>query len=259
MIDWTLVIVSYSRAQTLRDKTLSYLATTDVPRDRIEIFVANDSEAVAYREAIGPDLKIIVGEPGMRAIRNFVQQHYETGAKLFCLDDDIEALHEKVDDKTTRPLRNLVQFVDTGFDLAEKTKLRLWGVGAVLNPFFMSNRPSTNLKYIVGCAWGCINDRDPALSVTLDDKEDFERSLKYYLADGGVLRLNWVAPKTRYYKEPGGMQVTRTPKRVNESALILAQRYPMLCSLKHKKTSSHLELRLHDKRKTIPETPKANP
>ena len=37
-------------------------------------------------------------------------------------------------------------------------------------------------------------------------KEDFEKSIQYYLADGGVTRFNYVAPKTKYYSEDGGIQ-----------------------------------------------------
>ena len=40
----------------------------------------------------------------------------------------------------------------------------------------------------------------------IHEGEDFERSIRYYIADGGVTRFNYVAPKTKYYSEKGGIQ-----------------------------------------------------
>ena len=59
---------------------------------------------------------------------------------------------------------------------------------------------------------GVVNNRKAELR-TIDDKEDYERSIKYYLKDGGVLRFNNVTCRTNCRKEPGGMQVERTKKR----------------------------------------------
>ena len=53
---------------------------------------------------------------------------------------------------------------------------------------------------------------------TVDDKEDFERSIKYYLKDNGLLRFNNGTIKTKCYKEPGGMQVKRTKERIHNNA-----------------------------------------
>jgi hypothetical protein len=167
---------------------------------------------------------------------------------LWCVDDDIADLFERVDDKTKRPVEDLHGFVVGAFKKCKETGFKLWGIYPVLNPFFMSDGVTTDLRYIIGCCWGCENRRDPAFSVTLDDKEDFERTIKYYLADGGILRFSGVAPATNYYGEPGGMQVERTEDRVTKSARILVERYPDLCTLNLTKKSGHAEVRLKDTR-----------
>lgn len=251
MKDWVIAIPSYRRAQTLRDKTLAYLSSCGVGPERISIFVADESERDIYRAVLGNYYHLVVAQPGMRAVRNFIQNYYQEGQLVFNLDDDLIGLFERVSDKEVRPLTALSDIIDQGFNLCQRLRLRLFGINAVLNPFFMKPEVSVNLKYIVGCAWGCINSHDPRLAVTLDDKEDFERTIKFYMLDGGVVRLNWIAPKTRYYKEPGGMQVERTEQRVDQSARYLAKTYPLFCSLNDKKKSGHLELRLRDKRVTV--------
>ena len=45
------------------------------------------------------------------------------------------------------------------------------------------------------------------------------------------------------------MQVTRTNERILESAKILEERYPELCSMYIRETTGHAELRLRDSRK----------
>jgi hypothetical protein len=85
-------------------------------------------------------------------------------------------------------------------------RCRLWGIYPVLNPLFMKKRVKLGLNYIVGAFWGVINTHEPGMEVSLDDKEDFERTLKFYMADGNVVRLEAYSLKTSYYSTPGGMQ-----------------------------------------------------
>ena len=94
---------------------------------------------------------------------------------------------------------------------------------------------------------GVVNNKKAELR-TIDDKEDYERSIKYYLKDGGVLRFTNVTCRTRCYKEPGGMQINRTKNRIHDSAVYLTQKYPLLCTLNTKKKSGYTEIRLRDKR-----------
>jgi hypothetical protein len=98
-----------------------------------------------------------------------------------------------------------------------------------------------DLRYIMGGLYGVINRR---IHVTLDDKEDFERTMLYYNRDNGVIRYNDIAAITKCYTEPGGMQVTRTKERIHASAVALAERWPHLCRLNLKKKSGFSEVRL---------------
>ena len=106
---------------------------------------------------------------------------------------------------------------------------------------------TTKLTYIMGGFTGIVNNKKAEVR-SIDDKEDYERSIKYYLKDGGVLRFNNVCVRTRCYTEPGGMQINRTKDRIYESALYLAKKYPMLCRMNMKKKSGFAEVRLRDKR-----------
>lgn len=245
-----IAVPSYQRAERCRDSTLAMLAGYEIDPARIIVFVANDAERDEYRATLVPGTygQIVVGVVGMRAIRNFIQQHYAQGTPVLNIDDDIYGLYQKVSDKKYQPLADLQLFATEAFEVTAKAGATLWGIYPVLNALFMKHSVTTDLRYVIGCFWGCYVQQGRAYTVTLDDKEDYERTLRHYLQDGVVARFNYVAPKTRYYEEPGGMQVERTRLRVMRSAVHLVQRYPKLCTLNTSKKSKWAEVRLRDKR-----------
>ena len=178
------------------------------------------------------------------------------------MDDDIYKIYDTYStnnskDKSTfkhRELKSLKDLIAQAFKLCEKSKITNWGVYPVNNPFFMKARTgdirdyvSTNLCYIIGFMTGVINNRKAEIR-TIDDKEDYERSIKYFLKDGGLLRFNNITCYTKCYKEPGGMQVERTHKRIHDSAVYLTKQYPELCTLNMTKKSGYTEVYLRDRR-----------
>jgi hypothetical protein len=79
------------------------------------------------------------------------------------------------------------------------------------------------------------------------DKEYYERSIRFYLRDGAVVRLRNIAPKTAYYTEKGGNQEYRTMETVAAGAKKLVAMFPEMCSLNLTKKSGYPEIRLRDK------------
>lgn len=244
-----IAIPSYKRAETLCKKTLKYLlqdCKTDLKC--ITIFVANEEEYKDYKKLVNKGLKIVIGKETLKGQRNFMDFYYEAGEKVLFFDDDIEGLYIKSGNKT-KLFTDLVSLYKIGFNECVKNNTALFGICAVNNGFYMNGKISTNLKYIVGCFYGQIITQDRSLSVTLEDKEDFERTILYFDKYKKVVRLNMIAPKTNYYDEDGGMQITRTEKRVTASALTLVNKYPQYCSLNTKKKSSHTEIKLNSRAK----------
>ena len=251
--DYIVAIPSYKRAETLRDKTLATLKEHRIPAERIHVFVATPEEKQRYEATLeaGTYGKLIVAIPGMAAVRNFITGHYPIGQRIVNIDDDIKGFLEfsETARRHEMPLRNLDGFIRRAFAESQKTGFRLWGIYPVPNGFFMrAGEPSIDLKYIIGAFWGITNPGIDVLKVTIDDKEDYLRSLIMYVADGGVLRFRDIAPKTAYYKEAGGMQEERTKNRVTKSAEALHRAFPDLTKLNATKKSGFLELRLRDAR-----------
>lgn len=237
-MNWRIAIPSYQRSTRLKNATLSVLREQHIPAELIDVFVANEEERAEYAATLDPTsyANLIVAVPGMGAVRNWMTDYYAEGQHVLFIDDDITGF------LTLKHEFDLSAFITKGFEECAAAGLRLWGIYPVANTYFMKEGSTDGLTYIVGCFYGVINNR--SIHVSLDDKEDYERSILYFVADGGVLRYRWVAPLTRYYKTPGGMQTTRTTQRILESAEQLVGRFPELCSLNLKKKSGHPEVRL---------------
>ena len=115
----------------------------------------------------------------------------------------------------------------------------------------MKKKVSYELKYIIGSFWGCINKKillENDELAGLGDKEDYERTIKYYMRDGGVVRFNNISVKSNYMKEPGGLQSDGRPKdRIFKNCERLLEKYPDLITISNKK--SYADLKLNDKNK----------
>lgn len=280
-MEYVVAIPSYQRPETLKNKTLSLLQDYDIEPERIHIFVANKKEEDNYRNNLEPESyhKIIRGKKGVKNIRNFMANYFDQGQAIFYIDDDISQLFQNYNDpkikmrKRKQPkiipsinsqynrsnnyltkLPCLKTLIEEGFKQAQEKEMDNWGIYPVENPYFMKPTSrneddfiSTKLNYLMGGLTGVFNNRE-AEKRTLDDKEDYERSIKYYLKDDGVIRFNNVCARTNCYTEPGGMQVERTPERIHQSAVTLCERYPELCTLNTKKKSGFSEVRLRDTR-----------
>jgi len=228
-MDYRIAIPSYKRSKTLKNKTLAYLKRTDVNLDIIDVFISDESEYDIYKNEI--DVNIIKGKIGCGGNRNFITKYYKENQKILFMDDDIKQVSRYFDKKTLVEIKDFDLMVKENFEISLSKNNNLWGIYPVHNAFFMKQTIDFGLKYIIGCFYGVVNNHKNHAFVELEDKEDFERTLKYFIHDKGVTRFNYIAPSTMYYKEAGGMQETRTKERVKNSAYTLAQKYPSLCNV----------------------------
>jgi len=240
--DYKIAIPSYKRHKTIKTKTLKLLLKHNIPKSKITIFVANQEEYDLYNKELECQYKLVIGEIGMKNIRNFIADYYDFGENIMNMDDDLEEF------VSINYCFNLDEWIRNSFELLELHDSNLFGLYPVNNKFFMKPLLRTDLRYIIGSCWGCRNMR---VKVSLDDKEDVERSILYYLRDGIILRFDDISVKSKYYKEKGGMQITRTKLRIEQSAKYLVDKYPNLCSLKMSKKHKTHELKLKDKRDKI--------
>tara|TARA_R100001163_G_scaffold6097_1_gene7016 strand:+ start:1490 stop:2254 length:765 start_codon:yes stop_codon:yes gene_type:complete len=230
-------IPSFQRYKELGTKTLNTLKNHDIPINQIDIFVANQDEYDKYKENY-PDYNIIIGVKGMKEIREFyLLNYYKEGDKIVSMDDDIECIKMK-NPRGWEPSSfeeggcpDFKKEVDLAFEECEKSKRRLWGVYPVDNHFFMKNDITYDYKLIIGGLFGIIIKKE-LCELGIDQYEDYERTIKHYIADGGVVRLNYLCCKTKNIVE-GGMGKKR---EFEKSLKYLEDNYPNLVSKKLKGT-----------------------
>lgn len=227
-MDYKIVIASHKRLALLKKKTLATLDLYGIPHDKIYIFVAEE-EYEEYKSSL-LSYHVEKGGVGIPAQRNAITSFFDEGEYLFCMDDDIRRFLEysEHNNRHEQQLEDLDSFIKRGFDEAEKARVSLWGLYPVANGRWMKKDCSKGLFFIYGCSFGVINRKD--IPITLEVKNDYERSLRFYMRDHGVLRCNWVAPVQSYMKQKGGLRSIRTIEKEKECCQKLKEIFPDFCS-----------------------------
>jgi len=257
--DYVVAIPSYKRNKLIQEKTLKLLNNYQIPKKKIFIFVANATEYKLYLNTIPKELyhKMIIGKKGLKHQRNIISNYFKEGQWIVQLDDDLEDIFQMYFKKGKADLKHLVNlnhFIQKAFKRCLQKTSYLWGVYPLANAYFMNtskDKVSIDLKFIVGPMWGIINRHDKDLKITINEKEDTERTIKYYLKDGIVIRFNHISFKTNYYKNEGGMQSENKNRKEEamKSALYLTKKYPDYTRLDLSKKSGFPEVRLINPKK----------
>ena len=279
---YVVAIPSYQRSELVIKKTLRTLFNHNIDPTLITVFLANKKEYNNYSSLFQQPKKIlpnldgkykiflqgvsmVIGEKGLKNQRNFITNFYLDKQKIIQMDDDIEGVKMLVVDKKDEKNRkkwdlidvpNLDKLCKDAFKMSENVGAFLWGIYPIANAYFMSPRVSSELKFIVGPMFGIINRKDGSLKLSIDEKENVERTLQYFVKDGAVLRLNNVTVVTKYYSNPGGMQTDKDAKKrrmenAQKSAEYLHKKYPELTKIFYRKKTKRPEIKLVHPKKTM--------
>ena len=210
--DYVICIPSYKRANFCKDKTLATLHKHKIDPRKIYVYVANKEDYDLYKKTLDKNEynKLIIGKKGLVPQRQFIMEQWSSGKHIVFFDDDIESIDLSLSPRFKG--HNLDYFIKTAFNECQKHNSFIWGVYPVFNPFFRKPRSelSTQLNYIVGAFYGIINRPNlNAIQLTITkengQKEDVERTIKYFINDGIVLRFNKIGFTTKYYGKEGGL------------------------------------------------------
>ena len=197
-----IVIPSYKRVQQLKDKTLAMLRSYDIPDNICKIYVATDDELKAYQQEIKGDYDWqVIGRPGIGYLRNYISKHNKPNEWLLWIDDDIEEVQYLKGERLFR-VPNLTSMIDEMVDDAEAVGSGQVGIYPANNHFFMKNKITRDLRYVINCFCLTKNDRS-CEKRDFNLIEDFERTLKYYVKYNTSLRYEFISVKTAYYASGG--------------------------------------------------------
>jgi hypothetical protein len=250
---YCIAIPSYQRSKILRDRTLNILKKHKISKSKIYVFVANEEQKIEYKTIIGDSYHIIVGKKGLKNQRNFIQDYFPANSLIVQMDDDLKEIYQlvmkknsnKYKQKDMKPITNLKKFIENAFQYTIQQGYYLWGVYPIDNAYFMSNKTTHDLRLIVGPFWGYINRHNNRLKNTINEKEDIERTIKYYIKDGGVVRFNNISIQTSYYKTPGGMGTLKNRvENATKSVEFLVNKYPKYCKANLNKKSGMPDIKL---------------
>ena len=221
-------IPSYKRASSITNKTLKMLENYNINRNQIYIFVVLE-ELEDYKNATEGKYNIVVGFKGLAAQRNYITNYFNEKTLILMLDDDIISFNEMKDEKTLIPVKDIKEVVINAFNMCEIYNAYIWGIHQTThNPYFMRNSITLDFSFLVGHMYGFINRHNEDLKITLDIKEDYERTIKYFLKDNILIKLNKYSCKTFTYKNIGGIQEEMSDRSLESevSSKLLIQKYP---------------------------------
>lgn len=250
---WVICIPSYKRPVGCRDKTLTMLKTNRIPKSSIYVFVANKKEKEEYADTIPTTFynEIVIGVKGLVAQRAFITKYFPENKEIVFFDDDVTQVDRSLSPRFKA--KSLSTFFTEAFRDCKEKHAYLWGVYPVFNPFFRTptQEQTTSLKFIAGPCYGIINRvRTKAVQLTLtrktDQKEDVERTIKYFIHDGIVIRYNKIGVKTHYYSADSAYGTFTTRKKtMKEAAHRLKKAYPTYGVIYTRKTGM-TEFKLHN-------------
>jgi hypothetical protein len=246
-MNYRIAIPSYKRPKIIKEKTLNYLTNIcGINPEVIDVFVANESEFEKYKYLLNNKVNVIIGVLTINKQRKFIRNHYNEGSLVIQMDDDIDYLTIKKAKKTVI-FDKLDKMIKIGFNECHKSHTKIFGINPTNNHFFMSSKISTNLKLINGGFFGQIIDKDKYLDIFVEEKDDYETTIRYFLKFNKVVRLNMFSLKTTYYKGEGGMVDNRTKEEQHKSALYLCKKYPDYIKINPHRKSEYTELRLNSR------------
>ena len=197
-----LCIPSYQRAEICLRKTIATLERHDLKQATVFVVAEEYDE---YRALMPEWVVVSIGVKGLVEQRKFIMEQYPENTNIVYMDDDLENI-----DLTMIPY-TLKEFIEMAFKMCRQSGSFIWGVYPVWNSFFRKSKPDVSkcLNFCIGCFYGIINRKIPQLDIVLTkNKEDVERSVRYFIHDGIVLRFNKVGVKTKFYSA-GGLKIKK--------------------------------------------------
>jgi hypothetical protein len=196
----------------------------NIPSKKIYVFVANDDEKLEYEKHTPCEdyNEIVVGVIGITNQRNFITSYFPSETYIISIDDDIEKIM-----KLGVEIDNLQELIQGNYELIKENQCDTWGIYPVNNVFFMKPRKEItySFKFIIGCLYGFINNKNYVLNNDCEGKEDYERSVLSYVNCGAIMRHNHISVKTKFYAV-GGIGKNRNASNL-KSVEYLINTYPL--------------------------------
>ena len=230
-----LCIPSYQRANTCLKKTIATLERHDLKQATVFVVAEEYDE---YRALMPEWVVVSIGVKGLVQQRKFIMEQYPENTNIVYMDDDLEEIDLSMTSYT------LKEFIEMAFKMCRQSGSFIWGVYPVWNSFFRKSKQDVSkcLNFCIGCFYGIINRHDHDLNIVISkqgNKEDVERSIRYFIKDGIVLRFNKVGVKTKFFSMGGiGIKKERMDE-IQKETMELAKAFKEYGTVKIRKDGRH--------------------
>jgi len=249
-MDIPVAIPTYNRSLTISIQTLLFLRLEQYPSHLITLFVADSEQARIYERDVPKSLygQIVVGVKGLAAQRNFISDFYPEGQILLQLDDDVNGVKSMGN-------QSLKELLSRGKDCLHGCGL--WGILPNDDGRRFTLATTEHLTHIIGSFFLIRNHKD--IRITVEEGEDYERSILYFNRYGRVCRYRGAGVKTTFNKGSGGLITEDREQRRRAGMDYLVSRYPKACSRIMKKDKVDVRLKWKYSIETEPQQDEAQP
>ena len=243
-MDYVIAIPSHNRHNSINEKTIALLNYYNIDLNRVYVFVAS-AELAEYTKTLDKNITIVEGGLGIQKQRLAISNYFNEGQPICSMDDDLINICSVVNDKLYK-IECLESLILDFFSLFDEYKCNMGGLYPVDNPYFMKNRITTDLRFIIG-NFRCFNNIKKLENRKFTLLEDYETTLKYYINDGAVVRNENYVALTNYKITKWGLSYEDKDIEV----IRFFNKYKQYCSIKIKKNTTDIYFKPKNHKKEI--------
>lgn len=235
-MDYVIVIPSHKRFKLIKQTTLKLLDKHNIKK-KIYIFVSNESYN-KYLELLplfnNLDITIVKSQNSILKTRNHIIEYFPEEQKIVEIDDDVQDIETTKKGEKNKSITDLNKLIEESFNIVKKG---IWGINSTTNNYYAKGDNVLGLYSIVASFYGYTNDK--RIKLTLEEKEDFEKVIQFFELKLPILKRRGFGTKTKYWKNPGGIQAhygeTTRIKVQRAAAQKLYNKYPNYCYIRERK------------------------
>ena len=189
-----IVIPSHKRINFLQ-RTIDMLKVCGIKTNDIFVFSSPES----YNDYLNIHPQVVKSKNTILATRNHIINYFDEGEYIVEVDDDLEQIVDFENNNT--PIKDLETLFLESFTLSNGG---LWGFASTDNGYYSDKKDKYGCYSIVNSCCGYKNDK--SITLTLTEKEDFERVCLFYEKGKTILKRTRFGIKSKYWKNKGGIQ-----------------------------------------------------
>ncbi|MCD8206451.1 MAG: hypothetical protein LUD72_00785 [Bacteroidales bacterium] len=231
-MEYLVGIASYKRAENQR--TLAYLESIGVPKERILMAVQTSEDYDSYRaEGLESRVGKLLYSPAETAgeNRNTILDAVKSGTRLVLMDDDIACVSRLAGSRleSLNTVQKFEHMVGDGFRTAAKYHTSVFGLYPIHNAFYMGKQTRSR-QVVIGTLMGVVVT-GMRFAQGMKTKEDYRFCCDTIRKYGNCVRLDYYACNAQHYTAGGCEECWADKRATAETARKLVGTYPDILTL----------------------------